>query len=187
MGKPTVTAFEVVQNMEGSGAASATSPVRFTMKEIYSFVAGAESCSGILFCFIVILLVTNELVVRAEHPLAQAVLNYTKEFVDKVPTPAEFKYVAGCGIIATINGHSVAVGNRALMKMQHTTISLAVDERLKSIENQGSTAIILGVDGGVEAVLSITDPVKVCFSLFALAWLGSLTVFGFCSQRPRQR
>ena len=53
---------------------------------------------------------------RSAHPLAKAVVDYATLKQIAVPEPDQYEQVQGRGVIATISGHAVLVGNAALLR-----------------------------------------------------------------------
>jgi len=76
-----------------------------------------------------------------------------------LPPVAEFDSPTGKGVVGVVDGRRLALGNaKFLRELVIQTDALAADaERLRQ---EGATAIFLGVDGKVAAVIAIADPVK---------------------------
>jgi Cu2+-exporting ATPase len=96
---------------------------------------------------------------ESEHPLAQAVVRY----VDATDVPrlraTGFRNVTGIGALAEVEGHAVAIGNRRLMESEGITIGALADRR-DEIASGGRTAVYVGVDGQVVAVIGIADAAR---------------------------
>jgi P-type Cu2+ transporter len=96
---------------------------------------------------------------ESEHPLAQAVVRH----VDATHVPrlraTGFRNVTGIGALANVEGHPVAIGNRRLMESEGITIG-AVGDRRDEIASRGRTAVFVGVDGQVVAVIGIADAAR---------------------------
>ena len=96
---------------------------------------------------------------ESEHPLAQAVVRH----VDAADVPrlraTEFRNVTGIGALAKVDGHQVAIGNRRLMESEGITIG-ALGDRRDEIASGGRTAVFVGVDGKVVAVIGIADAAR---------------------------
>ena len=81
---------------------------------------------------------------ESDHPLAKAVL----EDIGEMPfLPVEnTEVVKGEGIVASVGGHRVAVGNAALMERERVTL----DEKMKSdidrFEKKGNSLVLTAVD-----------------------------------------
>jgi P-type Cu+ transporter len=95
----------------------------------------------------------------SEHPLAAAVLAAAEERHLDVPGVQDFRSLAGKGVGGTIDGHAVALGNRALLAELRIDGS-SLEPHVSRLSAEASTAVLVAVDGGPAGVLGITDPVK---------------------------
>ncbi|MEH6953792.1 cation-translocating P-type ATPase [Neobacillus drentensis] len=68
--------------------------------------------------------------------------------------------IRGRGILATINGQTLAAGNRKLMESKHIHISQVAAEYVESQEKAGNTAVFAAVDGELEGIISIADQIR---------------------------
>ena len=95
----------------------------------------------------------------SEHPLASAIVKGAEE---RGITPAavqDFTSITGKGVKGTIDGHSVALGNKALL------LSLGIDStplsaKAEKLRAKGQTAMFAAIDGKPAAVISVADPIK---------------------------
>jgi P-type Cu+ transporter len=95
----------------------------------------------------------------SEHPLAAAIVAGAVERGVGLAGPAGFASITGRGVAGVVDGHRVAVGNRALL--DETGIEagpLAV--RAEALRNEGHGVMFVAVDGRVAGVLGVSDPVK---------------------------
>ncbi len=90
---------------------------------------------------------------RSAHPLAKAVVDYAtlKQLV--VPEPDQYEQVQGRGVIATVSGRAVLVGNPALLRENGVTLAEAV-------EDGGQTPVHVAVDGRFAGVIFIADTLR---------------------------
>jgi Cu+-exporting ATPase len=95
----------------------------------------------------------------SEHPLALAIVTAAKERKFDLAGVTNFDSPTGKGVVGTVEGHRLALGNaRFLRELNIATSDLEGEaERLRQ---EGATAIFLGVDGKAAAVIAIADPVK---------------------------
>jgi P-type Cu+ transporter len=95
----------------------------------------------------------------SEHPLALAIVAAAQERKLDLSSVAEFDSPTGKGVVGVVDGRRLALGNaRFLRELGVETNALEQDaERLR---HEGATAVFLGVDGKVAAVIAIADPVK---------------------------
>lgn len=95
----------------------------------------------------------------SEHPLAQAILKGAEERGARVISPQNFRSVTGKGAEAKVNGHSVAVGNPALLQ----ELGIARPENIvamSALQEKGHTVMIVAVDGKLAGLISVADPIK---------------------------
>jgi heavy metal translocating P-type ATPase len=95
----------------------------------------------------------------SEHPLALAIVAAAQERGLKMSAVTGFDSPTGKGVVGTLDRRRLALGNaKFLRELGIPTNELEQDaERLR---HEGATAIFLGVDGKVAAVIAIADPVK---------------------------
>jgi len=107
--------------------------------ELLRFVASAESSS--------------------EHPLALAVIEAAKAKGVDVPGSAGFEAIPGHGLQAQVDGRTVLVGNRKLMRDRGIALN-GLGERAATLEGAGRTVVYAAVDGAAAGVIAIADAVR---------------------------
>jgi Cu+-exporting ATPase len=95
----------------------------------------------------------------SEHPLAAAILAGARERNIEIPSAVEFSSVPGKGIVARVDGVSVALGNLALMEEAGVKTELA-RSRADELRREGQTVMFLACDGELAALLGVADPIK---------------------------
>ncbi|WP_303164683.1 cation-translocating P-type ATPase [Corynebacterium sp.] len=85
----------------------------------------------------------------SEHPLAGPIV----EFADGTPA-TDVEPITGRGIVGTVEGKRVAVGNRSLLNDDHLLDIAAEQEQL------GRTAMFVTVDGRGVGVISVADSIR---------------------------
>ncbi len=93
---------------------------------------------------------------RSEHHLAGAILREASRGGLKIPAAGDFRALAGKGATATIKGRRFYIGNHRLFEEMGWCYP-ELDRRLETLEKEGKTAVILGADSVVLAVLTISD------------------------------
>ncbi|GAC1585643.1 MAG: heavy metal translocating P-type ATPase [Ktedonobacteraceae bacterium] len=97
----------------------------------------------------------------SEHPLAAAIVEGAKERGLTVTTyPERFTALAGRGLEATVEGHTVLIGTRTLLR-ERGIDSAVVEEQLNALEEQGKTAMLVALDGKLAGAVAVADTVKV--------------------------
>lgn len=95
----------------------------------------------------------------SEHPLAHAIVIAAKDKGLSLPQTNDFDSPTGKGVIGTINGRNVALGNVMLMEEQSIDVS-ALSEQANELRSDGATVIFIAVDGKPAGLLAIADPIK---------------------------
>ena len=96
---------------------------------------------------------------RSEHPLARAVVDAARERKLTLTDPSAFEAVTGAGIRATVEGSPILIGTRKLM-LESGIADTGWDEKLKPLEEQGKTSILVARDGRVIGIIAIADTIK---------------------------
>jgi Cu2+-exporting ATPase len=92
----------------------------------------------------------------SEHPLAQAIVKAAAERGVDVLRAEGFEAVPGHGLLATVDGRRLIVGNARLLDRE----GVALDElrlRADELSGQGRTSVLVAVDGRVAAVIAVAD------------------------------
>jgi Cu+-exporting ATPase len=95
----------------------------------------------------------------SEHPLAAAIIDGAREREVEPATVKDFLSVTGQGVIASVGGRSVAIGNRTLIDGR-AMISDRVLERADELRADGATVMFVAVEGLVVGLLGVADPIK---------------------------
>ncbi|MFH1818958.1 MAG: cation-translocating P-type ATPase [Pseudomonadota bacterium] len=90
---------------------------------------------------------------RSAHPLAKAVVDYATLKQIVVPEPEQYEQVQGRGVIATVSGHAVLVGNATLLRENGVQL-------IAAIEDGGQTPVHVAVDGQSAGVIFIADTLR---------------------------
>lgn len=104
----------------------------------------------------------------SEHPLGAAVVAAAQDADLSVPAVTDFTSDAGGGVRGTVEGHTATVGNLGYVTGSAAdtaadtadTADTDLQSRADDLRTDGATAVFLAVDGQVEAILAIADPVK---------------------------
>jgi len=92
---------------------------------------------------------------RSEHPIGKTIVAYALEENRSLLEPESFTYTPGRGIGATINGDTVLVGNRALMK----DCGVAVSGNLFS-NYKGVSEVFVAKGGRLLGAIAVADSVR---------------------------
>lgn len=96
----------------------------------------------------------------SEHPLAQATLAYGKEKKIDVKPVSNFEAVTGKGVIGTLEGKSLALGNEKLMEQVKAKISPELHKQVKTEQKLGKTVSYISEENAAIGFVVISDKIK---------------------------
>ena len=94
-----------------------------------------------------------------QHPLAEAIVDAAEAAGAPYLEASEVESVTGRGIRGHAAGHTVALGNEAMMR----TLGIALGDHLgrtAELEDAGKTAMFVAVDGVLSGVIGVADRVR---------------------------
>ncbi len=95
----------------------------------------------------------------SEHPLADAIIREATSRSLPIPDVAGFDSPAGRGVLGTVDGHSVTLGNSDFLSFQNIDTA-ALATQADELRTGGATVIYIGVDGSAAGLFAIADPIK---------------------------
>ena len=95
----------------------------------------------------------------SEHPLAAAIVKGAEERGLKLAPAGDFTSETGKGVVGTVDGKRVAVGNTALFA------SLGIEPgdlpaRADALRQEGQGVMLIAVDGSAAGLVAVADPIK---------------------------
>ncbi|MGO1080553.1 heavy metal translocating P-type ATPase [Inquilinus sp. CA228] len=96
----------------------------------------------------------------SEHPLARAVEAEAARRGLAVPAASGIAARPGRGVIGTVDGTRVAIGNAALMREIQAVLPEALAQAIGGHEAEGRTAMLVAVGGEVRGAIAVADPLK---------------------------
>lgn len=95
---------------------------------------------------------------ESDHPLAKAVVEHIGE--TKLYAVENTDVVKGGGIVASVEGRRVAVGNVTLMEQEKVHLDEKAREDIARFEQNGNSIVLTSVDGELEALMGIRDQIR---------------------------
>ncbi|HII92217.1 MAG TPA: cadmium-translocating P-type ATPase, partial [Methanosarcina sp.] len=100
---------------------------------------------------------------RSEHPLAEAIVKYSKEqgaeITSVLASISAFEAIPGKGAKATVNGNMYQIGNSRLFSEQAIDIERVEDE-VSRLQNEGKTVMMLGDDKRILGLIAVADMLR---------------------------
>jgi Cu+-exporting ATPase len=95
----------------------------------------------------------------SEHPLAQAIVEGAEARGLTLGTVTAFEAVPGHGVIATVDGRELQIGNLKLL--QRASISLGrLEAEAQRLADDGKTPMFVALDGRAAGIIAVADTVK---------------------------
>ncbi|HET6840883.1 MAG TPA: heavy metal translocating P-type ATPase [Candidatus Angelobacter sp.] len=95
----------------------------------------------------------------SEHPLAAAVVKGAEQRGLCLSTAENFQSLTGKGIVGVVDGHTVIVGNSALLEEKQITAGgLALQG--EHLRRRGQTVMLVAVNGKPAGIIAVADAVK---------------------------
>jgi Cu+-exporting ATPase len=95
----------------------------------------------------------------SEHPLAAAIVAGARARGVALDTVSEFESVTGKGVMGTVAGRRILLGNRSLL--DGAGIDAApLTERAEALRADGQTVMFVAVDGSLAGLIGVSDPIK---------------------------
>src|SRR5215211_3266569 len=92
----------------------------------------------------------------SEHPLAEAIVKAASERGLAVPRTQSFEAVPGHGLLATVDGRRLAVGNSRLLEREGIGRD-GLAARADELAGEGRTSVQVAIDGRAAAVIAVAD------------------------------
>ena len=95
---------------------------------------------------------------ESDHPLAKAVIEEIGDTTFSVVENTEV--VKGGGIVASVNGRKLAVGNVELMKRENVLLNEKVKKDIERLVNGGNSLVLTSMDGELQLLMGVRDQVR---------------------------
>jgi Cu+-exporting ATPase len=94
----------------------------------------------------------------SEHPLAEAIARGAEERAVQTAPVTDFRSVTGKGVVGTVDGRTVAIGNTAMLAEMGATVTAT--ERADALRRNGETVMFVAVDGVYAGLVGVADRIK---------------------------
>jgi P-type Cu+ transporter len=95
----------------------------------------------------------------SEHPLAAAIVKGTEERAVPLAAAEKFQSITGKGVRGSVDGRTVALGNRALMADLAIELGLLA-EKAEALRADGQTVMFVSINGKAAGIVGVADPIK---------------------------
>ncbi|MFV2044912.1 MAG: heavy metal translocating P-type ATPase, partial [Anaerolineales bacterium] len=95
----------------------------------------------------------------SEHPLAEAIVEAARDRGIELAKPDGFEAIPGHGVIATVQGRKVSIGNLKMMEREGIEL-FDFQEKAAKLADDGKTPMYIAVDGEAAGVIAVADTIK---------------------------
>ncbi len=95
----------------------------------------------------------------SEHPLAAAIVQGARARGVEPGEAGDFASITGQGVVASVDGRRVAVGNRKLVAST-TALDDSASGRAEALRGEGQTVMFVVVDDALAGLIGVADPIK---------------------------
>ncbi|RME27811.1 MAG: HAD family hydrolase, partial [Deltaproteobacteria bacterium] len=95
----------------------------------------------------------------SEHPLGEAIVAGAEARGAPALDATGFASVTGKGVRGEVDGHQVAIGNRAMM-VEVGADPAPLDAWAEALRGEGQTVMFVAVDGRLAGLIGVSDPIK---------------------------
>ena len=95
----------------------------------------------------------------SEHPLAQAIVESAQARSLGLQEVKNFEAIPGHGVLATVDGRNILIGNLKLMNRQGIALG-ALEEKSKALADDGKTPMFIALDEKAAGIVAVADTVK---------------------------
>ncbi len=97
----------------------------------------------------------------SEHPLARAIVTTAQKKDVTIPEAYEFDATPGKGVTAEVEHRTVTVGSPRFVEGDGEGANLSpVREQIETLQQTGSTVVVVAVDGSPAGLVALADPLK---------------------------
>ncbi len=95
----------------------------------------------------------------SEHPLAAAIVSAAEERGLTIPSVQDFRSVTGQGVVGTVEGKKIVLGNAAFLADNGIDAN-ALRDRAETLRADGQTVLLTAVDGRLAGLIGVADPIR---------------------------
>ena len=95
----------------------------------------------------------------SEHPLAQAIVEGAQQRGLTLSEALDFQAIPGHGVVGTVDGRTVLLGNLKLMRERGIDVA-ALEGEARRLADEGKTPMYLAIDGIAAGIVAVADTVK---------------------------
>ncbi len=96
----------------------------------------------------------------SEHVIARAIVETANSKGFQLVDIEDFKALPGKGVIGKVKGYHIAVGTTLLMKDLKVKGDEELLKRIKELESEGKTVVLIAIDGELSGAIALSDRIR---------------------------
>ncbi|NHJ32121.1 MAG: heavy metal translocating P-type ATPase, partial [Asgard group archaeon] len=96
----------------------------------------------------------------SEHSLGESIVRAASMRNISLDEPDEFNAIPGKGIIATVKGEEIILGNKSLIETKKIGLVDNLDEKMSSLQRDGKTVMIIAKNSKIVGIIAVADVIK---------------------------
>jgi len=96
---------------------------------------------------------------RSEHPIAKALVSYTKDHGINFENVENFESLTGTGLMGIVNGDEILAGNQTLMENNSVDIKI-FQQKIDELSQVGKTQVFVAINKQLKGLISVEDEIK---------------------------
>ena len=97
---------------------------------------------------------------NSQHPLGEAIVRKATEQHVQLQEGERFDTLGGKGVVATIAGQEIAIGNRLFMQERNVAYPKEMAEKIAELESDGKTTILVACGNVACGIIAVADTLK---------------------------
>jgi Cu+-exporting ATPase len=96
---------------------------------------------------------------NSSHPLAETIVRKAQEQKIKLTKVDNFNTISGKGVVATVNGKEMIIGNRMLFSEKNISFQ-NIENKLIQLEGKGKTVLLISLENELIGIIAVADTLK---------------------------
>ena len=98
--------------------------------------------------------------IHSRHPLAEAVIQSTRERHIAIPPHEECEVLVGLGMRTRADGRTLLLGSQSLLEQESVRVTKKATGWVERLRKQSETPLLLAVDGKLVGLISLRDEIR---------------------------
>ena len=126
---------------------------RPSVTQVDSYASNVKACE--------LLEIAASAELRSEHPLGKAIVaHYKQQYGKTPPEPESFQLLPGRGVVATVKGEDIQIGNESQFTDCRLKIPAPLTERINTAKANGNTVVYVTNKERLLGIITLSDTIR---------------------------